>query len=349
MECDPRSDAVVSRPSYSAPWRIQDFVASDMPGQRRLWIALAHNTWWPSFVLEIDDRGTAQLRYVQGGRIFALAHWVTPAEGVLAVGGVTNETLEATLALLKDSDPAASFPSRGDGDYGCLDCPEGRPKRVFLAAAGHAELFPRRHPLVTNLAVAGAELMVSLDAAVEPPGMHAVATIGPNQIPRSVRFWDVYWKIHRELEHSGQIDHTVEEVRIVSAFALSGNGARMAGGSSMFRQTRRESDQSGVAARNQSDARRSPPDGVRRHDGHHAARNRRGSDLQAYLWQLDRRGSTDDESQGRAHNHVAGVMRVGLQARSRGVNGDDVGGDCDLSAVMTLQYSRRRKRGRGMA
>ena len=77
--------------SYSAPWRIQDFALSDMPGPRRLWIAVAHRTWWPSFVFEVAANGTADVRYVQGGRIRARAldhagGWRTRG------GGVTNES-----------------------------------------------------------------------------------------------------------------------------------------------------------------------------------------------------------------------------------------------------------------
>ncbi len=198
--------------SYSAPWRIQDFALSDMPGPRRLWIAVAHHTWWPSFVLEVAANGTADVRYVQGGRIFALAHWITPAGGVLAVGGVTNERSEATVALLQDGDPAASFPERGSGPYACMNCPDALPHRVLVfATAEHANLFPRRHPFVTSLDVTGADLKVSLDEAVQPPGMHAVATIGPNRTLRSLRFADVYWRIHRELEQAQRIHHTVED------------------------------------------------------------------------------------------------------------------------------------------
>jgi hypothetical protein len=214
---------------YSAPWRIQDFVASEGAGPRRLWIALAHHTWWPSFVLEIDGAGTGHIRYVQAGRIFSLAHWTTPAGGVLAVGGVTHERSEASLALLRDGDPAASFPGRRSGTYGCRNCPDALPNRVLLfAAAAHARLFPRQHPFVTNLAVTGAELKVSLDVAVQPPGMHAVATIGPNQVPRSVRFSDGYWRIHRELEQAQRIHHTVEhcpdrhQARIVREWTSEG-------------------------------------------------------------------------------------------------------------------------------
>ena len=108
---------------YGPPWVIEDFVASDTPGPRRLWIAVSHATWWPSFVLEISSRGAVHVRYVQAGRIFSLAHWITSAGGVLAVSGVLQEPSEATLALLQDADPAASFQALAAACTRCVNCP----------------------------------------------------------------------------------------------------------------------------------------------------------------------------------------------------------------------------------
>ena len=197
---------------YGAPWKIQDFVASDTAGPRRFWLALAHHTWWPGFVLEIGSDGAPSVRYAQAGPVSSLAHWVTPSGGVLAVGGVVSSRLEATVALLKDGDPPATFPSLGSGPYACVGCPQAEPHRVFaFAVPGHARQFLERDPAVIGVAVSGVGLTVRLDDGVRPAGVHGVALFGPNLSPHSVAYADRYWRFHRELELEGVVDHTVDE------------------------------------------------------------------------------------------------------------------------------------------
>jgi len=192
--------------TMSAPWVMADVaVAAGTP--RRVWAAFAHHTGGSSFVLEIDGAGRSTLRYVQFGRIYAVAHWMTPSGGFLAAGGASSEHRRATLALMPDTDPPASYPIDDPTRSSCRECPPAVPRRVYLfpdselTVASHV-----LHPHVANITTVGPTLKV---AALQGEGRSQLF-LGPDFSITAFDFTQDYWGAHRDLERKGRLDHPAE-------------------------------------------------------------------------------------------------------------------------------------------
>jgi hypothetical protein len=196
--------------SYGAPWLVEDIALSQTGPDRRIWIALTHNTWWPSYVLEIAPDGRTAVKYVQPGRIASLAHWVTPAGGILAIGGTINSNDRATLVLLHDGDPPASFPGPPDGYLACSRCPTAQPRKVIQFGVSEvAGLFTNHVPYVMALSVRGNVLRADVNEA-PLKGARAIATLSPNLALTTMSYGDAFWRLHRDLEEAGRLHHAFE-------------------------------------------------------------------------------------------------------------------------------------------
>ncbi len=190
--------------SYGAPWTLRDFAVSMTAEPRRVWVAFAHHTWFPGFVLEIDAQGTSRLKYVQSGALYSVAHWMTPAGGFLAVGGTSEEHAQATVALLPDGPSAATFPTEGKRHVACDDCPEGTPSRILLVAAAELTAASRElFPYVFVLRAVGATMRATIR---DGPGT-SVAVVNPDFSIDSIQFGQHYWGAHHDLEVKGLLMH----------------------------------------------------------------------------------------------------------------------------------------------
>jgi hypothetical protein len=194
---------------YGAPWEIQDVVVSAADKDRKVFVALAHQTWWPALVLEITAGGQSAVRYIQAGRIFALAHWPTPAGGMLAVGGLIAGNDRPSLALLQDSELPASYPGPGAGPYACDRCPSTLPHKLMLFDKSElALLTSNTHSYVGALTVrGGTDLRADI---METSTARAIAMFGPDLALDTLSFNDAYWRAHEQLEQSGRLAHSFD-------------------------------------------------------------------------------------------------------------------------------------------
>jgi hypothetical protein len=190
--------------SFAAPWDFRDLAVAQTPPPRLVWLAFAHHTWFPGFVLEIDPQGNQLLKYVQAGSIYSIAHWQSAAGGYLAVGGGSNEYNQATVALLPDKGPRASFPRGENAKFACDDCAPGTPARIFFFAP--TELALANHemvPYVQAVRVVGASLKATI---ADGPG-RSVAMVNPDFSIDAIQFGQRYWAAHRDLENQGRLHH----------------------------------------------------------------------------------------------------------------------------------------------
>ncbi|MGD9904305.1 MAG: hypothetical protein AB7U83_12645 [Vicinamibacterales bacterium] len=192
--------------TMSAPWVMADVaVAAGTP--RRVWAAFAHHTGGSSFVLEVDGAGRSTLRYVQFGRIYSVAHWMTPSGGFLAVGGASDEHRRATVALMPDTDPPASYPIDDPTRSSCRECPPAVPRRVYLFPDSELTVASHLlHPYVANITTVGPTLKV---AALQGEGRSQLF-LGPDFSITAFDFTQDYWGAHRDLEQKGRLDHPAE-------------------------------------------------------------------------------------------------------------------------------------------
>jgi hypothetical protein len=189
---------------FDTPWQIRAMAVFEDAGKTRVWISWVHHTWWPSFVEEVDGRGTQTLRYTQAGWVTALTHWQTPTGAYLVAAGVSNEYGLDSLSLVRDGGPATRFPSE-DRQYTCDDQPAALPAKVFLLPK--LDVTPARgvgYPIVLAMAAVGADIKATLD----DNGGDAIAWLTPGLELREFSLADRYWAIHRELEVAGTLGHS---------------------------------------------------------------------------------------------------------------------------------------------
>lgn len=116
--------------TYAGPWLVWDF--EPVVEDRAVWVAVAHNPWWPSAVVRLDGQGEATTRYVQPGHVRRLAVVRWHGRTLVLAGGVNNEYGSASLALLDPQAPPVSAPQREESGYACRGCPHGYPLAYFL-------------------------------------------------------------------------------------------------------------------------------------------------------------------------------------------------------------------------
>lgn len=194
---------------FTGPWQAQDVVAGEDGHSGRLWVAFAHNTWRPSFVLEIDRTGRSLMRYLQAGRLYSVSYWPRTTGGVLAAGGTINEYSTASLAIVNiDSAPAHS-PQNVEPQLSCGDCPKGPPAAFVLFANSEVtRAIPRPYGWVTATRTDGERLRVAIDDG--RGGQGTVAFLSPELRVVELDRTDHYWQLHRVLEEEGRISHSVD-------------------------------------------------------------------------------------------------------------------------------------------
>jgi hypothetical protein len=191
---------------FTAPWEIMDIAVSSGGPTRRIWVAFAHHTWWPGFVVEIGAAGQPHLVFAQAGRIFSVSHWTTASGGMLAIGGAVNTLRSATLMLIPDTGAVASYPMQGSKPP-CELCPVGDPRRVFLFDT--SELTRANHegfPYVNAIRPVGPALKLMITEG----GGSSIVMLNNDFSIDSFQFSDRYWAAHRAFEKQGRIDHAAE-------------------------------------------------------------------------------------------------------------------------------------------
>lgn len=193
---------------FGAPWRWSASLSVPSGGATRTHVALIHEPWWPSYVVQLDESGRAALRYVQAGHIYTLANADVAGTPFILAAGVNNEYAAASLAVLDPDAKAATSPQTAGSPYDCEDCPGGRPARVVL--------FPRTeiNRLSGNPYNRAHEILVTperVDVSVfEDDQSRAIYTLARDFTPVRVTMSDRYWETHRRLERDGRLTHSAE-------------------------------------------------------------------------------------------------------------------------------------------
>ena len=195
---------------FGGPWVILDLLIAGPPGASNIWVAYGHNTRWPAFVVRIDASGQASVRFVQSGLIDGLGYWTHDGRGYVLTAGVNDEYASAAVAVLDADGAPAVSPQEPGSAYRCDDCPAGAPlKYLLLPRTELSKLSSEPY----NAAVAIGANVASLQVTTSEWSTReaaAVYRLSPAFDPVSVDFTDGYWRVHRELEASGRLDHTAE-------------------------------------------------------------------------------------------------------------------------------------------
>lgn len=188
---------------YSGPWKMDAFLVSRDTTPARVFVAYAHHTWWPSFVVEITRTGTQVPRYFQAGWIMSLAEWKTPSGTWGVAGGVMNEPSRASVALFDLNGAEQTMPAT-DPKFSCsIAGPRPPPQRVVLLPDFEvAEAGGDAYVMVGDLRVVGSDLRADT-------GANVVTTVAADGTVTDLSAGDDYWMAHRKLEASHKLTHSM--------------------------------------------------------------------------------------------------------------------------------------------
>ena len=193
---------------FHGPWRVFGMSLSGRPGDRRLWIAYGHHTWWPSVVVESTLSGSNSIRYVQAGRIHVLAHWQSASGDYLVAGGMVRAMSMASVAFIPtDRELSPSLVSEINR-LTCDGCPSSPPAAVVLLPPHEVALAMNRpYSWVYRVLTHGQRLTVSTDAG---SGVAAIVSISSDFRVLALDHSDRYWQAHLSLEREGRLSHTAD-------------------------------------------------------------------------------------------------------------------------------------------
>ncbi|MBI1738961.1 MAG: hypothetical protein HYR58_06910 [Acidobacteria bacterium] len=197
---------------FEGPWYIDDMVISaEVP--RKIWLAVIHNTWWPSFVVELDAAGQESLRFVNSGTVLALLEVSTARGAFLLAGGVNNEPYAGIVAVLDLKQPFAVSPQAPGSKFECVECPAGSPVAYFVLPRSELNLV-EKHAL--NSVVDVNRVGQQVQAGVSELGVAGVLglfefSLDPEIVAKRLTYSDSYWLRHREHEQAGDLKHSAEQ------------------------------------------------------------------------------------------------------------------------------------------
>jgi hypothetical protein len=158
-------------------------------------------------VLEVTPDGRQSVRYMQAGRIHAIAHWRTRSGDHLAVGGTDEATSLASVVLVGRAAGAARWPIGSEAPP-CRDCPRGAPAAAYLLPKSELNrTFSRPRGFVYRLLSIGERLRIDTDDGPRPA---LLAWVDPDLRMREAQRPLRYWTTHDGLHAEGRIDHTID-------------------------------------------------------------------------------------------------------------------------------------------
>jgi hypothetical protein len=195
--------------SFEGPWYVYDVATGMTRNGPRAWIAFSHHTWWPGFLIEVDGAGNQKLRYVQGGRVYAVEYWDAGGDARLVAGGTARDPGLASAVLLDAEGPAVSWPGDGTAHLRCDDCGDDGPLAVMLFPTSHVTTaLSRPYGWVFRIKHEADGVQLSIN---EGFGDGTVVSVAEDLSIAGLERSDRYWQVHRDLESQGRIAHAAED------------------------------------------------------------------------------------------------------------------------------------------
>ena len=199
------------------PWHPLDLLVSRL-GRPSILVTFSHFEWGNSYVVDLDPTtGRPTLRYVNTGTIHRLSELRTSRATYLLAGGFNNEYDGGSLALIDENKPFAASPQTEGTRHKCVSCGGGVPDYYFVFP--RPELNQLSQPLrdyedaVRGIFVNGDEFQISeYELFSQYPSMRTIYLFRADSgfYPITRRFSSDYDMLHRQLERSQELHHSLE-------------------------------------------------------------------------------------------------------------------------------------------
>lgn len=200
---------------YQGPWVVRDIMASPDPQHPGVWVAYAHHTWWPSFLVRINVQGLADMRFINSGHITRLDSVTNPLGSFVLAGALNNEYGgAAALAILRDGQTFAASPQSPGTEFWCDQCPEDRPFRYFVFPRSELNRLEGQgyNPFHAIASAAGQIRLLT----TELPGSSDFVYGGVYALNSKLElveagYSEMYWTRHDQLYKEGRLDHSAAD------------------------------------------------------------------------------------------------------------------------------------------
>jgi hypothetical protein len=203
---------------FEGPWRAVAMLFTPAGQGKTAWVSFVHNTWWPSFVMRIDARGSAKMAYVNSGSISSLAYVRNTSGGYVVATGTNNGYNSATVAILGENDPPSASVQERNTPYLFDEWGRGPYMAYLLPPSELFRMSGESFHVVMAVEVSGESIQVQTNESKDPiigagngPYLLGFYEFSKDFKLLSASFSDTYWTLHRRLEQEGRIHHTAEK------------------------------------------------------------------------------------------------------------------------------------------
>src|SRR6185312_6051687 len=209
---EPQTVLTFGSRTYRAPWVLEDWIVSDEPGRKTIWINVTAYVWAKSFIARLDADGHATIQFINSGETDVLQRFHTPQGPMLWIGGFNDEYDTASLAILRDTQAYAISPQTPGSHYACQACEKGDPFAYFV--------FPRyemgrvlHNPNNKVYAITSDSTQVEVMQAEISREYQLIYDFSNDGEPKPVRvnYSATFWSNHLELERQGKINHPLAQ------------------------------------------------------------------------------------------------------------------------------------------
>ena len=200
----------------NGPWKAYDLLLSEDGPKPSIWIAIIHNVWGNSFVVQLDPTtGRHTVRFVNTGIIHKLRELQTSHTRYLLIGGFNNEWDGGSLAIMDERTPFAASPQTQGTRHFCMSCPAGAPDYYLVFPRSEINQFEKvyENPIFL-IDINHDEVQVSkFETDSGPQGVRTIFLfrLDSHIEPVSLRYDSGYDMLHRELSAKGELDHSLDK------------------------------------------------------------------------------------------------------------------------------------------
>jgi len=220
---------------YAPPYAVSRFiVTTEADGTKAIWLTANHERWFPSVVQKVTPDGQVLAEFWTNGHSRVLLAAEVAGRPVILLGGLSNDTVGATLTVLDRADPTGSVPSR-KAEYRCVSCsPRGPLAMLVFPKTEINRVLDGSRPMVRSVnrrPDGGWQVEVVL-GQFEPPGgavfrafVFYTLTADLELVGASME--DDYRRTHLAMQVHGLLDHPFDESEVDQLWpVLSWNGER---------------------------------------------------------------------------------------------------------------------------
>jgi hypothetical protein len=196
---------------FQGPWIINEWLPLGQQENGAIWVALSHSTWWPSFLVRLDQAGTQDVRFVNAGWITSLNFFEQGSSKFVLAGGVNNEYEAGFFAVLDAAGRPTTSPQTKGLPYYCESCTSEALEDYVLFPRSELNLLDSRPSNIVRL-IRVFDTRIEVRAE-EVADLYSIFEFTRNLEFRSVRMSDSYWDLHRLREKEGKLRHSFQYCR----------------------------------------------------------------------------------------------------------------------------------------